>query len=242
MRFAVVVSMGLICLGATFTSGSAVAVTLVPGDIVAVDIVNASLIRIEASTGIAQTILSGGLLNNPRDIAVAQSGLIYVTDSTGLLVIDPVSGSQSVLADRTGSDFDRFDVAANGDIILADTINSAIDRVDPTTGTRTPISSGGLIDASGSFSVTVTDAGRIFGLRQGHDVEDFVPIEGEIGGVGDLSVQRRFGRLAYVLSDGVDDTRQLPHGAVESESSATGVAVRALCLVKRDARIEEAGE
>ena len=165
VRFAVVVSMGLICLRATFTSGSAVAVTLVPGDIVAVDIVNASLIRIEASTGIAQTILSGGLLNNPRDIAVARSGLIYVTDSTGLLVIDPVSGSQSVLADRTGSDFDRFDVAANGDIILADTINRAIDRVDPTTGTRTPISSGGLIDASGSFSVTVTDAGRIFVLN-----------------------------------------------------------------------------
>ena len=70
-----------------------------------------------------------------------------------------------VLADRTGSDFDRFDVATNGDIILTDTINRAIDRVDPTTGTRTRISSGGLIDESFSFSVTVTNSDRIFVLN-----------------------------------------------------------------------------
>ena len=80
--------------------------------------------------------------------------------------------------------------------------------------------------------------------RLGHrdHVEDLVPVEGEIGGVGALPIETGLGGLSLVLAHRDHHAGQLPLGAVPRERCAAGIAVRGLGLVGRAALVELTAE
>ena len=107
-----------------------------------------------------QTAVSWVLFRDPRGIAIAANGDIFVTDSTiasgagGVIRVDPITGAQTLVSSAGFfADPEGIAVAADGSLLIADQsayneagqINRAgVIRVDPLTGAQTLVSSGGL--------------------------------------------------------------------------------------------------
>jgi sugar lactone lactonase YvrE len=109
------------------------------------------LIRVDPVTG-ARTTLSrngspagGAQFDNPRDVAVAANGDLYVVDMTGVLRVDPVTGDRTRVSRNnspagapTFANPQYLTIDTDGDILVSDGV--AIIRVDPVTGVRTTVS------------------------------------------------------------------------------------------------------
>jgi hypothetical protein len=52
---------------------------------------------VDARTGEQRTVASGGSFNSPVALAIAASGKLAVVDYEGLIVVDPVTGAQSLV-------------------------------------------------------------------------------------------------------------------------------------------------
>ncbi len=148
------------------------------GDIYVADSGLATIIRIDPTTGAQTVVSSGGDFVEPTDLAIAPNGDIYVADGgympgtvvVGAIIrVDPTTGIQTVVTQGTGPGVPvpsqmAFDAA--GDLFAVYTPLAGgpgeVDQVNLTTGTRTMISSGGLlvnaaglaIDRDGSLLVT----------------------------------------------------------------------------------------
>ena len=55
------------------------------------------IIQVDARTGEQRTVASGGSFNSPVALAIAASGKLAVVDYEGLIVVDPATGTQSLM-------------------------------------------------------------------------------------------------------------------------------------------------
>jgi hypothetical protein len=134
--------------------------------------VDGRVLRIDAQTGAATPVASGGRLNNPLGIAVADDGTIYVTDLSGdghgeVLAIDPSVGSQRVVASAPLVVPWGIAFLPNGELAVADegyngTFRGALVRIDPATGAQAPLFLETLsVPIENATGVAVDDAGRV---------------------------------------------------------------------------------
>lgn len=130
-----------------------------------------SIVRIDPSTGRKITVTTGDKLKLPADLAFAPNDDLIVVDSNaGLLRINPISGQQSYVLDCPGytcSGPSRIATGPNGQLFGIGSVgNSApggVVLLDPVTGARTLVSSGGLL--TGSLDLAVAKNGDIYVLN-----------------------------------------------------------------------------
>jgi sugar lactone lactonase YvrE len=141
------------------------------GDIIYADSGNALdggiIVKVDPLSGEQVVLSSGGLLIQPFDPAIDQSGRIVVSDTSGRLIrVDPATGLQTLLTDNSagmlgmpcGIGLDR-----RGGVLVANT--QSIVRVDPVTGQIQPVSTGGHFMVPIGIAVAAT--GEIFVLNTG---------------------------------------------------------------------------
>lgn len=152
---------------------AAFGVTLVPGDILALDDgsssfgVPAAVYRVNPLTGAQTLITSGGLLNVPGGLGIASDGRIIVSNQTAgpggtwIVSIDPTTGGQTAISsDGLFILASELAIAPNGQIYVADRISGMIIKVDPLTGAQTIIAAGGyLVNPTG---ITFGPGGQLF--------------------------------------------------------------------------------
>src|SRR5579862_5510357 len=141
---------------------------LQPGDIVYADSGNAIdggfIIKVGATTGEQVVLSSGGLLVQPFDLAVDQSGGLIVSDTSGRLIrIAPDTGAQVLLADNSNAPLGipcGITLDSNDAVLVANT--QAILRVTPASGLVQVVAVGGKIGTP--IAVARTDSGDLFVL------------------------------------------------------------------------------
>jgi streptogramin lyase len=104
----------------------------------------AFVFTVDRTTGQQTTVSSGGFLIAPTGIAIADDGTLFIADEGGnrIVRIDPLTGDQILVASGLEGPFD-IKVDSNGDLIVSE--RSSISRIDPATGAKHIISSGGLL-------------------------------------------------------------------------------------------------
>ncbi len=159
------------------------------GDILAADSNQKAIIRVDPATGDRSVVSdnstgTGPSFGNFGGIAVDSQGFILVTDQTnGVVRIDPLTGNRMVVSGGSigsGPSFSTFlsgiSVAANGDLLVADSLPNTLFRVDATTGDRSVVSSnsvgsGPAFGSSSPRGVAVDDAaGDAFATDISNDV------------------------------------------------------------------------
>jgi streptogramin lyase len=141
------------------------------GDIVYADSGNAVdggfIIKVEATTSQQVVLSSGGLLIQPFDVALDQSGRIIVSDMSGRLIrIVPGTGEQVLLADNSVAPLGipcGIALDSNDAVLVANT--QAILRVSPATGQVQVVAGGGKLGTP--IAVARTDTGDLFVLTAG---------------------------------------------------------------------------
>ena len=140
-------------------------VQLNPGDIVYADSGNGVdggfIIKVDPATRKQTVIASGGNLQMPYGVIVDSNGQIVVSDSCRLLHIDPLTGTQTVLADNSSGKLGMpygIDLDLSGEVVAANA--ESVVRVDPATGQTTVVSSGSNFRAP--CGVAVADNGELF--------------------------------------------------------------------------------
>jgi sugar lactone lactonase YvrE len=121
-------------------------------------------------SGAQGVISSGGLLADPRGVAVEYSGTVLVMDGgNGLLRINPADGTQAIVSSRTNFSSQPIGpygiaVEPSGMILVADGSNGVL-RVNPVTGNPTVLATGGSLvlpiglSLAPNGDVYVSDAG-----------------------------------------------------------------------------------
>jgi len=151
------------------SDGSLIATDLGPSNGTAAD---GRVLRVDPLTGDATAIASGGELNNPLGIAIAEDDTIYVTDLGGdgqgqVLEVDPSNGAQNVLAAAPLVTPWGIAFLPNEELVVADesyngAFQGALVRIDPTTGVQAPLFleplQGSIDNATG---VAVDNLGRV---------------------------------------------------------------------------------
>lgn len=128
-----------------------------------------SVVRVDAGTGVASVVTSGGDFAKPSDLAVDRSGQILVADrdafggSGGVIRVDPATGAQAKLS--SGGSFKEprgITVAADGTVLVADRDafggSGGVIRVDPATGAQTKLSSGGFFNDPAGIAIAPNGA------------------------------------------------------------------------------------
>ena len=126
----------------------------------------AEVLRINPVTGATSVMSSGGLLTFPVGIALGINGTIYVTDAPGLaggpgpssvLSINPVTGAQALISqDGLLSKPVSVAVEASGTLLVGNTGNGNLVRVNPVGGAMTLIAAPP--EFNGLWGVTVMKA------------------------------------------------------------------------------------
>jgi sugar lactone lactonase YvrE len=117
------------------------------GNLYAADAAEATLFRVDPLSGGKTPVSSGGLLALPQAVAVAPSGLVFLTsfatNAWRIVRVDPaVVGSQTSIA--SGFELPSGIAAdASGQLWVVDAQTATVVRVDPATGGKTPLASGG---------------------------------------------------------------------------------------------------
>jgi streptogramin lyase len=138
-----------------------------------------SIVRIDPSTGRQITVATGDKLKLPVGITFAANDDLIVTDSNaGVLRINPISGTQSYIYQCPGYTCDapvRIATSPSGQLIGVGSESSAnagrVVVLDPVTGDRNVISSGGLLSSTTDLAIAkngdiyVLDRNSIVRLR-----------------------------------------------------------------------------
>jgi hypothetical protein len=139
------------------------------GDIIYADsgdaIRGGAILRVDSASGQSSVISSGGLLQMPFGVLVDAGGTIVVSDSGRLIGIDPVTGTQALLADNSQAPLGTpYGIALNqdGNVIAANL--SAVIEISAQSGQVRTISAGGLLGVP--IGIT-TENGSIFVLCTG---------------------------------------------------------------------------
>src|SRR4051794_16218295 len=156
-------ALAAIVAGALMVPAGASAATLHPGDILVAGEANAggSVVQVDPVTGAQTLVASGGVLQDPWGIAIAQDGQIFVADDiSGVLRIDPATGAvTTVSSDPTFGPL-GLAFAPDGRLVVSDYAAGKIIAVDPTSGARTLIASGGGLHSPSHLAVTTN--GQIY--------------------------------------------------------------------------------
>jgi len=140
------------------------------GDVFAVSGSSSAVFKIDTITGAQTLITSVGFLSFPFSIDWAPDGQLYLSDSNGLIRVDPTSGAQTKVVNGS---VQCFAVGGSnlGYIALIDGPQFHIYSVDLTTGTTSKISNTGLnapmglaTDASGDVIVVDATVGRPYAI------------------------------------------------------------------------------
>ncbi|MER5727284.1 hypothetical protein ABT084_02810 [Streptomyces sp. NPDC002138] len=134
------------------------------------------LLRLPVGTWTQTEVTSGGKFTAPGDVAVEADGRILVVDSfTGgsgaVIRVDPATGDQVVLSESDGAGDPpprpvRLCVAPDGAVLVVEQamaggmdLSARVVRVDPVSGARTTVTSGG--DLRSPIGVAVDGGGAI---------------------------------------------------------------------------------
>jgi len=119
------------------------------------------IIRINPLTGQQSLVSSGGFFGNLTQLAIGADGSIFVTvfdlaqvsDHTGIVHVNPITGAQTLVSTDAGySGFTGITFSSDGRLFVTDTglrasgaagPPGAVIQVNPTTGDKTLITSGG---------------------------------------------------------------------------------------------------
>ncbi|MFB8077514.1 hypothetical protein [Streptomyces sp. NPDC056013] len=149
-----------------------------------------ALLRLSASTGTQTEVTSGGRFATPADVAVEVDGRILVADafsggSGAVLRVDPATGEQTVLSPGDGEGDTpprpvKLCTAPDGTILVVEQgmvggedLSSRVVRVDPVTGARTTVTSGGELRSpiglavAGDGGILIADANAFAGFGGG---------------------------------------------------------------------------
>lgn len=169
----------IVSSGGAFTSPGGIAVEA-NGSIVVTDsgavAGRGEVVRVDPVTGAQTTASSGGLFFRPFDIAVEADGNLLVVDAFasargGVIRVDPGTGTQTMLSigeiQASTTPFRGVGIAleADGSILVAEQClaggagGGRLIRVDPASGSRTVVSTGG--DFVSPIGVAVEADGRI---------------------------------------------------------------------------------
>lgn len=137
-------------------AGSAGAVVLQPGDVLAViSTPNSALIRINPVTGVTTTILSDPYF--PFEVATEPTGTVLIHESDRIARYNPATGSVLTLANTGPFDFFReLTVSETGAIYLTNRDYDEILSVDPVTGAFSTATIGGFLNLPKSIAVEET--------------------------------------------------------------------------------------
>jgi hypothetical protein len=121
---------------------------LAPGDIVFADsgdaVSGGFLVKVDPATGQKTVISSGGSLHTPFDVTIDATGQLVVSDCGRLLIVDPDTGTQNVLADNSAGTLGiPYGLCLNGAGQVLAANMAAVVQVDPLTGQTATVSSGG---------------------------------------------------------------------------------------------------
>ncbi|MFJ8161126.1 hypothetical protein ACIRBY_09340 [Streptomyces sp. NPDC096136] len=171
---------GQFSLGGELLGGTGIAVEAGGGILVSKDRHfpgTGSVLRLDPGTGHQSEVSSGGKFSAPLGVAVEAGGSILVADGSaggfGAVVrVDRTTGGQTVLSQGDGAGADPpvravgLCVAPDGSVLVVEQnmiggedLSSRVVRVDPVTGARTTVTSGG--DLRSPTDVVVDAAGRI---------------------------------------------------------------------------------
>lgn len=120
--------------------------------LLAVDMAERFLFRIDSATGDTIQLSHLGLLQSPLSLALDLDGSILIADSvSGLLRVDRITGAQSLVANLSGISVNSVAVSGNGDIYLSG-VNS-IFSYDRNSTLVTLISQSGLLSGIEDIAV-----------------------------------------------------------------------------------------
>ncbi len=144
------------------------------GDLLVTDRGASGVVLIDPS-GAQGIVSSGGLLADPRGVAVAPDGsmIAVMSGASGLVRINPVDGTQTLISASTNfseKPLGAYGIAIEprGTILVADGLNGII-RVNPVTGARIVLTAGGSLvlpvglALAPNGDVYVSDAGGLTG-------------------------------------------------------------------------------
>jgi DNA-binding beta-propeller fold protein YncE len=147
-----------------------------------------AVVRVDPTTGVQSLVSRGGALVDPAGVAIAPDGALFVVENVGeqrvpaVIRIDPRSGAQSTVT-QAGELCNPFGIAfePGGDLVVADYGSLEVDgrpivecptrptgaliRVEPSTGSQTLVSEGGLFRSP--FGLAVRPDGGILVANEG---------------------------------------------------------------------------
>lgn len=185
---------------ALLAPAAAQAVTLRPGDVIAVfNNSPDSIVRVSPRSGASEVIATGDHLKDPWQVTMTQRGRILVADyvDQSILSIDPRTGAQEVVYTDGAFKPVGVGVAASGRLIASDYSAGEIISINSRTGAASPIAASPLLD--GASELAVAPSGRVF-----------VPAEGT-GNEGVYSVSPRTGTVSPVVTPSTDSRIGSPY-------------------------------
>jgi serine/threonine protein kinase, bacterial len=171
-----------------------------------------------ASGSSAQTVLPFTGLKDPRDVAVDTEGSVYVTDFDQNQVLKLASGSsaQTVLpfADLKGPRGVALD--AEGAVYVADSGQDRVLVLGVGANTQTVLPFTGITDPRGvavdtEGNVYLASAGGLAKLPAGSTRQAELPLEADVGGLSDVTVDTH--RNLYIVSSSRGRALKLPAGS-----------------------------
>jgi sugar lactone lactonase YvrE len=162
------------------------------GNIYVADTGNNAIRKINAETGICETIVTDTVLSSPYGITVADDGVIYISDtySDRILSIQPedghcqvVAGSVNGYTDGIGKTEAKFNLPQGlimdpaGNLIVADSKNNAIRKIDlKKDGHVTTVATG----FQSPYGVAIDKRGNIFVSDYGNSAIQVIDLSGNV--------------------------------------------------------------
>ncbi len=220
-------------------AGSATAVSLHQGDLVALDTHFGTpytmIVRLIPGTGVVDLVASHGLLadGGASDLTVLRDGRVLVsTDTHGVVAVDPADGSQSVYRTETelGGRVSGLAVEPEGTVLMLVHAGGSgrIVRHDPADGSLAEVTSGS--DLSDAGDIACGPAGDVFVSVRGTPGSN-----GAFGSILRLSAQGA--RLATFVSDQFRGPGQLGvtgNGRVYAANGGAMAAGYGGCVTRTD--------
>lgn len=168
---------------------------IAPGDFLVTNTLHGNVARIDRETGEQAYVTEGGSVGSPHFVVQGPANELFVVQYSNIVGVDVHSGAQRHVA-GLASRPDSLAIDREGRLFAAERIRTTyppttrIVRIDPATGSKTPVAEGALLDP-GSGALVIDRQGKLFYRNANQTIVRIDPDTGEMSPVvtGDLGNQ-----------------------------------------------------